>query len=121
VGAADPTPPTPPETGPTLAELAARQEQTESKLDQILTVLGKTERTAQGTAQAGRTAELDAPSNIAEEIRRQFEERDRKTAADKQAGDLADWRKSVDDRLTGMAEKQPDPPARNIEKIMGWR
>jgi hypothetical protein len=111
----------PPGEGPTLAELAARQDTLDGKLDQILGVLGKTERGAQGKAQDARTAELDAPTNIAEEIRAQFEERDRRERASKEAGDLASWRKDVDSALTGLKEHQPEPPARGIEKVMGWR
>lgn len=118
-----PTPPapSPPGEGPTLAELAARQDTLDGKLDQILTALGKGERGAQGKAQEARTAELDAPTNIAEEIRAQFAERDRRESASKSATELAEWRKSVDSALTGMREQQPEPPARRIEKVMGWR
>lgn len=118
-----PPPPEPsaPGEGPTLAELAARQEATDDKLDRILTILGKGERGAQGKAQDARTAELDAPTNIAEEIRAQFDERDRRERASKEAGDLASWRQGVDSALTGLKEQQPEPPARRVEKVMGWR
>jgi hypothetical protein len=106
---------------PTLAELAARQDKTDGKLDQILAALGKTERTGQQTAQAGRTAELDAPTDIAAEIRQQFEERDRQQAAQASANADKTWRDSVESRLTGMTEQRPEAPARNIERLMGWR
>jgi hypothetical protein len=106
---------------PTLAELAARQEQTDSKLDQILAVLGRTERKGQRTAQADRAAELDAPTDIAAEIRAQFEERDRQQAARASADADKSWRDSVESRLTGMTEQRPEAPARPIEKRMGWR
>jgi hypothetical protein len=119
--ATDPTPPPADDGTPTLAELAARQDKTDSKLDQILSVLGKTERGAQREAQAGRTAELDAPTDIAAEIRQQFEDRDRQQAAKASADADKSWRDSVESRLTGMTEQRPEAPARNIERLMGWR
>jgi hypothetical protein len=113
---------TPTETsGPTTAELAARQDKLDGKLDQILNILGTKEGAAQQTAQRGRETELDAPTTVAEEIRRQIEERDRAAAADKSASETAEWRKGVDAKLAGMAEQAPEPPVRRIEKLMGWR
>jgi len=96
---------TPPETGPTTAELAERQDQLDGKLDQILAVIGK-----KPDAPAGPEGK-DPPGSVAEEIRQQLDERDRKAAADKQAADQDTWRKSVDERLAGMAEKPPGEPA----------
>ena len=107
---------TPPESGPTTAELAARQDAVEGKLDQILSVLGK-----QPAAKEPAGQEKDPPQSVAEEIRAQLDERDRKAAADKTAADADAWRKGVDEKLAGMGEKQPEPPVRRIEKIMGWR
>jgi hypothetical protein len=96
---------TPPETGPTTAELAERQDKLDGKLDQILSVIGGKK---DAPADPGKA---DPPSTVAEEIRAQLEERDRKAAADKQAADHDSWRKSVDERLAGMAEKPPGEPA----------
>ena len=108
---------TPPETGPTAAELAARQDTLDGKLDQILAVLRKQPATAKEPA----GQEKDPPTSVAEEIRAQLDERDRKAAADKAAADGDAWRKGVDEKLAGMAEQAPEPPVRRIEKIMGWR
>jgi len=96
---------TAPETGPTTTELAARIDQQDSKLDQILEVIGgkKDAPTTDGKA--------DPPSTVAEEIRQQLEARDRKAAEDAKAADADTWRKSVDEKLAGMTEKPPGEPA----------
>ena len=107
---------TPPEGGPTAAELAARQDAVEGKLDQILAVLGK-----QPAAKEPAAGAKEPPTSVAEEIRAQLDERDRKQAADKSAADADAWRKGVDEKLAGMGEQAPEPPVRRIEKLMGWR
>jgi hypothetical protein len=112
---------TPTENGPTVAELAERQERTEGKLDQILAVLGKTEGNAQGAAAEHEADKLDAPTSVADEIRRQLEDRDKAEQAKKAAQEGDSWRKNVDTRLSELAEKKPETPARKIENLMGWR
>ena len=107
---------TPPETGPTTAELAARQDALDGKLDQILSVLGKQPDAKEPAADA-----KEPPTTVAEEIRAQLDERDRKKAAEQSAADADAWRKGVDEKLAGMAEQAPEPPVRRIEKLMGWR
>ena len=114
------------ETGETeritsIDELRERQDRTESKLDQILGILGKTKDNTQANAQEGRAKELDAPTSIAEEIRLQFEERDRKAAAAADAKGKEDRLAAVETSVREMAEKPPEPPARWIEKFWGWR
>lgn len=104
-----------------IKELSERQDRTESKLDQILAVLGKTRDNAQANAREGQERKLDAPTSIAEEIRQQFEERDRKAAADAEHKSREDRLAAVETSLKEIAEKAPEPPARRIEKIMGWR
>ena len=104
-----------------IKELSDRQDRTESKLDQILGILGKTKDNTHANAQEGRAKELDAPTSIAEEIRMQFEERDRKAAADADAKGKEDRLAAVETSVKEMAEKAPEPPARRVEKIMGWR
>jgi len=96
---------TPPETGPTTAELATRIDQQESTLNKILSVIeGKKPDTP---ASEGK----EPPGTVAEEIRQQLEARDRKAAEDAKAADADTWRKSVDEKLAGMTEKPPGEPA----------
>ncbi len=104
-------------TGPTVEQLAERQDTLDGKLDQILTILGKKD----GAPASAGTSESTASTSIADEIRQQFEERDRKAAADKDKAGQGEWRTSVDARLAELAEKPPESPARRAEKIMGWR
>ncbi len=105
------------DTGPTTAELAERQDKLDGKLDQILGILGKKDGAPASAGTSGDTA----PTSIADEIRAQFEERDRKAAADKDKAGQDEWRTGVDKRLAELAEKPPESPARRAEKIMGWR
>ena len=97
---------TPPETGPTTTELAARIDQTDSKLDKILDVIGG--KKPDTPADPGKA---DPPSTVAEEIRQQLEARDRKAADDAAKADHDSWKTSVEERLAGMAEKPPGEPA----------
>jgi hypothetical protein len=103
---------------PDLAELKARQDTLDGKLDQILSILGKDK--GSGPAPAG-TGETAAPTSVADEIRAQLEERDRKAAADQDKAGHDEWKTSVDKRLAELAEKPPESPVRRAEKIMGWR
>ena len=108
-------------SGPTVAELAERQERTEGKLDQILEVLGRKKDDVHGQAADHEADKLDAPTSVADEIRRQLEDRDKAEQAKKAAEEGDSWRKNVDTRLSELAEKKPETPARKIENLMGWR
>jgi hypothetical protein len=98
-------------SGPTTAELAARQDTLDGKLDQILGILGKGESQAQGAAQDREEAKLDAPTSVADEIRRQLEDRDRAKADQ-------DWKAGVDEKLATVPEQKPETPVRKIERVM---
>jgi len=105
-------------SGPTTAELAARQDTVEGKLDKILEVLGKGEGKAQGAAAEHERTQLNEPTSVADEIRRQLEERDAADQAKKKDETDQEWRNGVDAKLGGLTEKTPEPPRRKIEKIM---
>lgn len=94
--------------------LETGQQSLSQKIDQILGIVGKREQAGQAAAQQARQAELDAPTSIAEEIRSQLEARDKEQAKENR---LAAIEKSVQ----GVTEQKPEPPARPIEKFMGWR
>jgi hypothetical protein len=98
-------------SGPTTAELAARQDSLEGKLDQILGIIGKGEGAAQGAAQEHEEKKLDAPTSVADEIRRQLEDRDRAKAED-------DWKQGVTQKLETLPEQKPETPVRKIERVM---
>ena len=99
-------------------ELEQRVDRVESKLDRLIEIVSGGERKAQGTAQAGREAELDAPTSVGEQIRAQLEERDAKAAA--AAGKQADADRigAIETRLAEMSEQRPQTPVRRIERVM---
>jgi uncharacterized protein YceH (UPF0502 family) len=114
-----PPEPEPPESEPPAAEsqdlskrvdsLEAGQNTILSKLDQLLG--GKPAAPADAPAPAG---------NVADEIRAQLEERDRKAAADADARGQADTLAGLQAKVAELAEKPPvDMPTRRA-KIMGW-
>ncbi len=97
--------------------LETEQKRQGGLLEQILDRLpGKS-----GAPASAGTSGDTAPTSIADEIRAQLEERDRKAAADKDKAGQDEWRQNVDKRLAELAEKPPESPARRAEKIMGWR
>jgi hypothetical protein len=100
-----------------VADLEAGQSTISEKIDKILGVLdggsGKPKEDPPAGPGGGRS--------VAEEIRAQFEERDRKAAEDARRGEDKSWRESVDKALKGLAERTPEPPPRRVEKVMGWR
>lgn len=109
------------ESAPSNAELAGRVDALDSKLDMILGKLSGTRDQARAAAEERTEEHLDRPSSIAEEIRQQLAaQRARADAEERGKADIA-WRKNVDERLSGMAEKTPEAPLRRVEKIMGWR
>jgi hypothetical protein len=98
-------------SGPTTAELAERIDRQQSTLDSILAALGKGEGDAQGAAQDHEEKKLDAPTSVADEIRRQLEDRDRAKADD-------DWKQGVTQKLETLPEQKPETPVRKIERVM---
>jgi hypothetical protein len=109
------------EAGPTVAEVAARQDGLEAKVDKILEVLGKGEGQARAAAQQHTEDRLDRPSTIAEQVRAQLEEAKAREAADAEKRGQADRLAAVEARVSGMAEAPPEAPQRRIEKFLGWR
>lgn len=109
------------ESAPSTAELASRVDQLDSKLDRIIDLFGAKKDEAHGAAEQHTEERLDRPSNMAEEIRRQLAEA--RSADEAAAAGQADqdWRKNVSETLAGLTEKQPEPPQRRVEKLMGWR
>lgn len=110
---------------PTVAELATRQDRLEGKVDQVIGLLQGGERKAHAAAAQHEEDKLDRPTDVADEVRRQIEERDRAAAAaaaaDSAAAAQQTWRQGVDKSLAALAEKPPEAPVRRVEKFLGWR
>ena len=73
-----------------------------------------------GGGQGSETAP-EPPANVAEEIRRQIEDRDARAAAAADDQARTDRLGALETRLAELAEKPPEPMPRRIERIMGWR
>jgi hypothetical protein len=101
--------------------IEAEQASQRGLLEQIRDSLGGTERTAHAAAQKHEEQKLDQPSDVADEVRRQFAERDRQQASQQAAAAADDWRKGVDASLAELKEKPPEVPVRRVEKLLGWR
>jgi cell division septation protein DedD len=100
--------------GPTVAELAERQDRTEGKLDQILEALKGTAGALHKPAQQATEARLDAPGNVAAEVQAELDRRDKATrAADTEAkvGTLSET-------VAKLAEKTPEAPVRRVTRWM---
>ncbi len=110
---------------PTVAQLAERQERVEGKLDQVIGLLQGGEHKAHAAAAAHEQDKLNRPSDTADEVRRQLEERDRaakaKADADQAAATADSWKQGIETSLAELKEKPPEAPARRVEKFLGWR
>lgn len=119
------SPAPPPQGGPTVAEVAKRQDNLEGKVDRILGLLEGGEHKAHDAAAAHERAKLDAPSDVAGEVRKQLDERDKAqqqtAAADQAAAADKEWRTGVDTALAELREKPPEAPVRRVERFAGWR
>jgi hypothetical protein len=99
--------------GERVGKLETGQDNLSGKIDEILGILGG----------RGGGEHEDQPSgarNVADEIRIQLDERDRKRAADDQARADSDRLGAVEARVSELAEKPPEPMPRRIERFMGW-
>lgn len=100
----------------TLSEIQAEQETQRDKIDQILGILSGDH----GDAQAHTEQRLDAPSAVADMVRRQLDERDaaqRQADADKTSQDRIG---AIETKLAELAEQPPAEPVKRRHKIMGW-
>ena len=111
---------TEPESAPSNAELDAKVDTLADKLDQLVAMFGRDRDKAHGAAQAHTEDRLSEPTTAADEIRRQLDERDRASEAKKAGEAEQEWRRGVDQTLSELTEKAPEPPRRKIESIMGW-
>lgn len=100
--------------------LEAGQQSLSDKLDTIIGKLGG-QGDDDGTPTAQASEPGGSPGGIAEEIRAQLEERDRRNAArakdDERDGTIA----SLQQKVAELTEQQPQSMPRRVEKLMGWR
>lgn len=104
-----------------VSSLETGQQTMSQKIDQILGIVGQGEHAAQTTARQHEERKLDRPTTVAEEIRAQLDAKEARDKATADANETREWRARIDGALAGMTENAPEPPARGIEKRMGWR
>jgi uncharacterized protein YceH (UPF0502 family) len=109
------------DAGPGGGDLDARVGQLETgqasiseRVDRILGIIG-------GAGNDSEQQETAPPANVAEEIRRQIEERDARAAAAADDQARTDRLGALETRVSELAEKPPEPMPRRVERIMGWR
>lgn len=106
--------------GARVGQLEAGQDSLAGKVDKILGIIsGGGGQDGDGGGH-GEEPTGGAP-NIAHEIRAQLAERDRKSREDAEKKTLSDELAGVKARIAELAEKQPEPMPRRVEKFMGWR
>ena len=98
--------------GERVGKLETGQDNLSGKIDEILGILG-----GRGTEHEEQPS---GAGNVADEIRVQLDERDRKRAADDRARADSDRLGAVEARVSELAEKPPEPMPRRIERFMGW-
>lgn len=97
-----------------VGKLEDGQNSLSSKVDQILGILGKDKDKAHDAAQQHTEAKLERPTNVADEIRQQLDERDKRAAEERDKSDLA----SLKETVAALTEKSPEPMPRRVERIM---
>lgn len=96
--------------------LGARVDAIESKLDRVLDKIGAGEGKAHAAAEQHTEARLDRPGSVADEIRTQFDQRDREQREKATHGRV----EQLEETVKKLAEVPPVPPVRRVEKFMGW-
>lgn len=108
--------PDPPEPGQADDRLGERVDGLEAKVDKILGIIsGGSDKPASEPGQP------QQPANVAEEIRRQIEDRDAKAASAAEEQAKTDRIGALETKITELAEHAPEPMPRRVEKFMGWR
>ena len=98
-----------------VGQLETGQASISDKVDRILGIIG-------GGGNGSEQQETPAPpANVAEEIRRQIEDRDARAAAAADDQARTDRLGALETRVSELAEKPPEPMPRRVERFMGWR
>ncbi|HMD25857.1 MAG TPA: hypothetical protein VKH61_17295 [Streptosporangiaceae bacterium] len=100
----------PTQTAPAARELDERV----SRLEQAIDIIKAAVTGVHKDSTAATEARLDAPGSIAEEVQRELDRRDQATVQAQKEAEFEQVKAVV------LAEKQPLPPPRKIERLMGW-
>ena len=102
------------ETPPASADL-------DSRVGRLETMISELKDAITGGGGQGSESAPEPPANVAEEIRRQIEERDARERAAAEDKARTDRLGALETRLAELTEKPPEPMPRRVEKLMGWR
>jgi uncharacterized protein YceH (UPF0502 family) len=102
------------ETPPASPDLDAR-------VGRLETMISELKNAITGGGGQGSESTPEPPANVAEEIRRQINERDARAAAAAEDKARTDRLGALETKLAELAEKAPEPMPRRVERIMGWR
>jgi uncharacterized protein YceH (UPF0502 family) len=102
------------ETPPASADL-------DSRVGRLETMISELKDAITGGGGQGSETAPEPPANVAEEIRRQIEERDARDRAAAEDKAKTDRLGALETKLAELTEKQPEPMPRRVERIMGWR
>lgn len=87
----------------------------EASVDKILNIVSG------GGGKPEQSETPQQPGNIADEIRQQLDERDRRAKTEAEDAAKTDRLAALETKVSELAEKPPESMPRRIEKLMGWR
>jgi len=93
----------------------------DARVGRLETMIAELKDAITGSGGSGTESAPEPPANVAEEIRRQIEERDAREKAAAEDKAKTDRIGALETRLAELAEKPPEPMPRRVEKLMGWR
>lgn len=106
-----------PDSGPaadSTGSLDQRVSRIESTLGEIKAMLAGGEHQAHDAAADHTRERLDRPTAIADEVRAQLDDRERRTADETRLD-------RVETTVAELRETRPEPPVRRVERFLGWR
>lgn len=101
-----------------LDELARRQDQTDSKLDQILTAISGKSPAAPAAAQQVTQDRLSRPSTVAEQVQAELDRARREQASQEAAAARDADHQSLKDQVAKLAEAPPKPAQPRRQRMM---
>ena len=100
-----------------LIKLESQLTRQESAIDRLADAISRWVPTTRGEAQEHTERRLERPSSVAEQVQAELDRRDQKAKEAARDGELTTLRETVGK----LQEKAPEPVARGIERVMGWR
>ena len=100
-----------------LIKLEAQLNRQDSAIDRLADTLARFVPTTRGEAEQHTERRLERPSSVAEQVEAELKRRDKEAKDAARDGEVSTLRETV----AKLQEKAPEPVARGIERVMGWR